>query len=188
MKERRTTKLVVWNIKPTFYRFHLSATAELHECKLRMLKCKCGLGRIEVNVYLPHALLCWYTLHVCIKIKKPQLMAPCHKTETWVFSQRVFFSLCGNTQFFFFCLPLRGGVWVHSHDPSIRSHRWTIVVWPDFQPMRFPEEPVCIDLFRQNPVFTTLHLKSPVHIVRPLVSLTGGWGSSKGVHYMLIFF
>jgi hypothetical protein len=27
------------------------------------------------------------------------------------------------------------------------------VVWPDFQPMRVPEEPVRIDLFRQNPVF-----------------------------------
>jgi hypothetical protein len=27
--------------------------------------------------------------------------------------------------------------------------------------MRVSEEPVCIDLFRQNPVFTSLHLKSP---------------------------
>jgi len=34
--------------------------------------------------------------------------------------------------------------------------------------MRVPEEPVCIDLFRQNPVFTFLHLKSPVHVVPPL--------------------
>jgi hypothetical protein len=33
--------------------------------------------------------------------------------------------------------------------------------------MRVPEEPVCIDLFRQNPVFTSLHLKSPVHVVPP---------------------
>ncbi len=41
------------------------------------------------------------------------------------------------------CLP-----WVRSHAPSIRSHRGTKVVWPDFQPMRVPEEPVCIDLFR----------------------------------------
>jgi hypothetical protein len=32
--------------------------------------------------------------------------------------------------------------------------------------MRVPEEPVCIDLFRQNPVFTSLHLKSPVHVHR----------------------
>jgi hypothetical protein len=34
--------------------------------------------------------------------------------------------------------------------------------------MRVPEEPVCIDLFRQNPVFTSLHLKSPIHVTRPL--------------------
>jgi hypothetical protein len=33
--------------------------------------------------------------------------------------------------------------------------------------MRVPEEPVCIDLFRQNPVFTSLHLKYPVHVVPP---------------------
>jgi hypothetical protein len=32
--------------------------------------------------------------------------------------------------------------------------------------MRVPEEPVCIDLFRQNPVFTSLRLKSPVHVHR----------------------
>jgi hypothetical protein len=56
--------------------------------------------------------------------------------------------------------------WAQSHDPSIRSHRGTKVVWPDFRPMRVPEEPVCIDLFRQNPVFTSLHLKSPVHVHR----------------------
>ena len=56
---------------------------------------------------------------------------------------------------------------VHSHDPFIRSHRGTKVVWPDFQPMRVPEEPVWIDLFRQNQVFTSLHLKSPVHDVQP---------------------
>jgi len=49
---------------------------------------------------------------------------------------------------------------VHSHAPSIRSHRGTKGVWPDFQPMRVPEVPVCIHLFRQNPVFTSLHLKS----------------------------
>jgi hypothetical protein len=59
--------------------------------------------------------------------------------------------------------------WVRSHAPSIPSHRGTKVVWPDFQPMRVPEEPVCIDLFRQNPVFTSLHLKYPVHVVPPLV-------------------
>jgi hypothetical protein len=32
--------------------------------------------------------------------------------------------------------------------------------------MRVTEEPVCIDLIRQNPVFTSLHLKSPVHVHR----------------------
>jgi hypothetical protein len=31
-----------------------------------------------------------------------------------------------------------------------------------FQPIRVSEEPVCIYLFRQNPVFTSLHLRSPV--------------------------
>ncbi len=35
--------------------------------------------------------------------------------------------------------------------------------------MRVPEKPVCIDLFRQNPVFTSLHLKYPVHVVPPLL-------------------
>ncbi len=54
---------------------------------------------------------------------------------------------------------------VHSHAPSIRSHRRTKVVWPDFQPMRVPEEPVCVHLFRQKPVFTSLLLKSPVRVV-----------------------
>jgi hypothetical protein len=34
--------------------------------------------------------------------------------------------------------------------------------------MRVQEEPVLIDLFRQNPVFTSLHLKTPVHVVPPL--------------------
>jgi hypothetical protein len=57
-------------------------------------------------------------------------------------------------------------LWVHSHAPSIRSHRGIKVVWPDFQPMRVPEEPVCVHLFRQKPVFTSLHLKSPVHVHR----------------------
>jgi hypothetical protein len=28
--------------------------------------------------------------------------------------------------------------------------------------------PVCINFFRQNPVFTSLHLRSPVHVVPPL--------------------
>jgi hypothetical protein len=39
--------------------------------------------------------------------------------------------------------------------------------------MRVPEEPVCIDIFRQNPVFTSLHLKSPVHeIIDPVFAKT----------------
>jgi hypothetical protein len=42
------------------------------------------------------------------------------------------------------------------------------VVFPDFQPTRVSEEPVCIYIFRQNPVFTSLHLRSPVHVVPPL--------------------
>ncbi len=33
--------------------------------------------------------------------------------------------------------------------------------------MRVPEEPVCVHLLRQNPVFTSLHLKYPVHVVPP---------------------
>jgi hypothetical protein len=32
------------------------------------------------------------------------------------------------------------------------------VVFPDFQPMRVSEELVCIDLFRQNPVFTSVRI------------------------------
>jgi hypothetical protein len=52
----------------------------------------------------------------------------------------------------------------HSHAPSIRSHRGTEVPFPDFQPMRVSEEPVCIYLFRQNPVFTSLHLRYPESI------------------------
>ncbi len=40
--------------------------------------------------------------------------------------------------------------------------------FPDFQPTRVSEEQVCIHLFRQNPVFTSVHLRSPVHVVPPL--------------------
>ncbi len=35
--------------------------------------------------------------------------------------------------------------------------------------MRVSEEPVCIYLFRQNPVYTSLHLRSPIHVVPPVV-------------------
>ncbi len=38
----------------------------------------------------------------------------------------------------------------------------TYVVFPNFQPMRVAEEPVCIYLFWLNPVFTSLHLRYPV--------------------------
>jgi hypothetical protein len=57
---------------------------------------------------------------------------------------------------------------VHSHAPSIWSHRETKVVFPDFQPMRVLGEPVCIYHFRQNPFFTSLHLRSHVYVVPPL--------------------
>jgi hypothetical protein len=53
-------------------------------------------------------------------------------------------------------------------------HRGTKVVFPDFKPMRVPEEPVCIHLFRQNSVFTSLHLRSTVYFVPPLESLVEG--------------
>ena len=67
-----------------------------------------------------------------------------------------------------FCTHTYAASWVHSHAPSIRSHRGTYEVFPDFQPMRISEEPVCIYLFRQNPFFTSLHLRSPVYDVPPL--------------------
>ncbi len=41
--------------------------------------------------------------------------------------------------------------------------------------MRVPKEPVCNDLFRQNPVITSLHLKSPVHVVPPLEEKRKSW-------------
>ncbi len=56
------------------------------------------------------------------------------------------------------------------------------MVLPDFQPVRVSEEPVCIDIFRQNPVFNSLHLRSPVHVGPPqrTAKSTGdvftGWG------------
>jgi hypothetical protein len=71
------------------------------------------------------------------------------------------------TSFIIYCICRKTNHRVRRHAPSIRSHRGTKVVWPDIQPMRVPEEPVCIDLFRQKPVFTSLHLKYPVHVVPP---------------------
>ncbi len=45
--------------------------------------------------------------------------------------------------------------------------------------MRVPEEPVCIDIFRQNPVFTSLHLKSPVHVHRLSIQKPQVWELSR---------
>ncbi len=74
---------------------------------------------------------------------------------------------------------------VHSHNLSIRSHRGTKVVWPDFQPMRVPEEPVCIDLIWQKPVFTSLHLKYPVHVVRSLFFPAKESPRRTGLHWSI---
>jgi hypothetical protein len=41
------------------------------------------------------------------------------------------------------------------------------VVFQDFQPMKVLEEPVCIYLFRQNPVFTSLRVRFRVRVVPP---------------------
>jgi hypothetical protein len=84
--------------------------------------------------------------------------------KTWYASR--FRKIINNPPPFFDNLLYFSKTRVHSHAPSIQSYRGTKVVSPDFQPMRVPEEPVCIDLFRQNPVFTSLHLKSPVHVHR----------------------
>jgi hypothetical protein len=45
--------------------------------------------------------------------------------------------------------------------------------------MRVPEAPVCIHLSRKNPVFTSLHLKSPVHVVPPQESQEYNKGGEK---------
>jgi hypothetical protein len=83
-------------------------------------------------------------------------------------------------------LGLRAFVWHRRHsiwNNQYRSDQWqlseSIVTLPPFGPIkghkwffsRFPmrvsEEPVWISLFRQNPVFISLHLGSPVHVVPP---------------------
>jgi hypothetical protein len=48
--------------------------------------------------------------------------------------------------------------------------------------MRVPEESVCIDLFRQNQVFTSLHLKFPDHVVPPQAEVRAELSASKGDH------
>ncbi len=55
------------------------------------------------------------------------------------------------------------------------------MVFPDIPPMRVLEEPVCIYLFRPNPVFTSLHLRFPVHVVPPLVE-TEANGNTKSTN------
>jgi hypothetical protein len=41
--------------------------------------------------------------------------------------------------------------------------------------MKVSEEPVCIHLIRQNPIFTSLHLRSPVHVVPPQMQGGQNW-------------
>ncbi len=48
----------------------------------------------------------------------------------------------------------------------IEEYKW---FFTDFQTMIVSEEPDCIYLFRQYPVFTSQHLKSLVYVVPPLV-------------------
>ncbi len=48
--------------------------------------------------------------------------------------------------------------------------------------MLVPEEPVRIRLFRENPVFTSLHLKSPVHVVPPQIP---PWSYNSPIIYQL---
>ncbi len=59
---------------------------------------------------------------------------------------------------FLFCLSLRIAT-LPPFGPRV-GHMW-------FDHMRVSEEPVCIYLFRQNPVFTSLHFKYPFHVVLP---------------------
>ncbi len=47
----------------------------------------------------------------------------------------------------------------------IEGHKWFDQISSQWTAQK---NPVCIDLFRQNPVFTSLHLKYPVHALRPL--------------------
>ncbi len=54
--------------------------------------------------------------------------------------------------------------------------------------MRVSEEPVCIELFRQNPVFTSLHLRSP-DLVGPPIWIKihrPKWSGSKNLVFSLL--
>jgi hypothetical protein len=54
----------------------------------------------------------------------------------------------------------------HPSFGPIERHKW---FFPDLQPMRVSGEPVCIYLFMLNPIFISLHLRSPVHVASPLI-------------------
>ncbi len=58
---------------------------------------------------------------------------------------------------------------VHSHAPSIRSHRGQKWFFQFSSKWDSQENRVCIFSFRQNPVFASLYLRSPVHVVPPLL-------------------
>jgi hypothetical protein len=53
-------------------------------------------------------------------------------------------------------------IWSNHFCPSMGPNGGSVAMDSDFQPMRVSEEPVCISLFRQNPVFSSLHFRSPV--------------------------
>ncbi len=86
---------------------------------------------------------------------------------------------------FYFSLSLSR---VRSHAPSIRSYGGTKVVWPDFQPMRASEEPVYIDLFRQNPEsVATLPPFSPIEGQKWFDQISSQWESQKN-RFALTYF
>ncbi len=137
-----------------------------------------GQRRRWLGCRLPRSGSCsrWWRPTLSTRASSPTLTKRQGSFTRWVeifLSFLVFF--CG-----FFCrIPIR----VQSHAPSIRSHRGTKVFSPDFQPMRVSEDPVCIDtgIFRQNPVFTSLHSRSPWHVAPPLYSVQFGSKLEKNV-------
>jgi hypothetical protein len=140
------------------YKDYLKWSSPLENCSSRNEKSP--LLMLEHFAPCPY----WYfTSFYAVKIfrsQKQELL----RGATGKFRKILKFKMCGKTAG---DLPHgEGKSRVHSRAPSIRSHRGIKVVWPDFQPMRVPEEPVCVHLFRQKPVFTSLHLKSPVHVHR----------------------
>ncbi len=79
--------------------------------------------------------------------------------------------------------------WVRSHAPSIRSHRGTKVVWPDFQPMRVPEEPVTLIYFGKiqflNPCIWNIPFMS-YRLWGAVLSAFINWRSGKNFLQFLI--